>query len=144
MTRRRCRRGAFVDRIEYNETETLECPLPNCNFSWCKNCQQEVEADSDPVHSCDGTSELRHLIQTRGWRLCPGKVLRQVDLRIVILISTFQGCQTPTEKNGGCNHMTVCHDCFLIIFTIYDRNFNIQCIAPGCNAWVFIIKFIKI
>ncbi|KAJ7739825.1 hypothetical protein B0H16DRAFT_60005 [Mycena metata] len=40
-----------------------------------------------PKHSCDGSSELEHLMKSRGWKHCPG-------------------CKTPFQKSSGCNHMT--------------------------------------
>jgi len=91
---RKCNRGAFVDKAEYDGTTILTCPFPNCSSMWCKSCQQQVEFGG-PDHSCDGSNELGHLMKDRGWKHCPG-------------------CRTPTEKDGGCNHMS--------------------CIAPGCNT----------
>ncbi|KZT29351.1 hypothetical protein NEOLEDRAFT_1128071 [Neolentinus lepideus HHB14362 ss-1] len=92
---RKCKQSVFVDRTEYNETEIVTCPLPGCQYTWCKQCSQEAAAVDGVKHSCDGSAELQSLMQQRGWKNCPG-------------------CDTPTEKTGGCNHMT--------------------CPAPGCNS----------
>ncbi|TDL23182.1 hypothetical protein BD410DRAFT_721585 [Rickenella mellea] len=91
---RKCKSSYFIDRKEYDEAEIISCPLRNCNYLWCKSCQQVLEIGG-PKHSCDGSSELAHLMRRRGWKHCPG-------------------CQTPTEKITGCNHMT--------------------CFTPGCNT----------
>src|ERR1700722_7246917 len=68
----RCQRSAFVDRDEYQEQKILVCPLPGCNHSWCKACQQKIDF-SGPQHSCDGSLELTHLMKQKGWKHCPGQ-----------------------------------------------------------------------
>jgi len=83
---RKCKRSVFVDRTEYQESKIIACPLPECLFAWCKACQQEITVGG-PQHSCDGSSELEHLMKMRGWKHCPG-------------------CTTPIQKDSGCNHMT--------------------------------------
>ncbi|OBZ76589.1 hypothetical protein A0H81_03829 [Grifola frondosa] len=83
---RRCKESIFVDKNEYQETEILVCPLQRCNYTWCKACSQQIDIGG-PQHSCDGSSELKHLMGQRGWKHCPG-------------------CKTPAEKIEGCNHMT--------------------------------------
>ncbi|KAI0921704.1 hypothetical protein AcW2_006593 [Taiwanofungus camphoratus] len=83
---RRCKNSVFVDRKEYEQTELIVCPLQGCSYAWCKACSQQIDIGG-PQHSCDGSSELRHLMNERGWKYCPG-------------------CQTPAEKIEGCNHMT--------------------------------------
>ncbi|KAI0089044.1 hypothetical protein BDY19DRAFT_1004995 [Irpex rosettiformis] len=83
---RGCQQMMFVDREEYDEADTIACPLPGCTFAWCKACSRSIEIDG-PRHSCDGTSELAHLMDRQGWKSCPG-------------------CRTPTSKVDGCNHMT--------------------------------------
>ncbi|KAF7308308.1 RING-type domain-containing protein [Mycena chlorophos] len=97
---RNCNSGISVDRTDHNATTIIQCPLLDCKFKWCKECQQEVHLIG-PVHSCDGTNEMNHLLAQRGWRRCPGG-------------SGLTRCQTPFQKNEGCNHM--------------------KCIAPGCNT----------
>ncbi|KAK0194944.1 hypothetical protein F5146DRAFT_924419 [Armillaria mellea] len=85
---RHCQNGTFVDRTEYQESKIITCPLPGCSYTWCKSCSQAIDtAPGAPEHSCDGTSELDHLMKERGWKYCPG-------------------CRTPVQKDGGCNHMT--------------------------------------
>ncbi|KAJ7066410.1 hypothetical protein C8F01DRAFT_1123157 [Mycena amicta] len=83
---RKCKEGVFVDRGEHDAAENIACPLPRCNFVWCKACQQEITMGG-PKHSCDGSSEMDHLLAQKGWRRCPG-------------------CQTAFQKSSGCNHMT--------------------------------------
>ncbi|KAF9651535.1 hypothetical protein BDM02DRAFT_3154328 [Thelephora ganbajun] len=82
---RKCKRSVFVDRSEYQESRTLVCPLPGCRYAWCKSCQMPIEIGG-PRHSCDGSSELRHLMREKGWKHCPG-------------------CDTPIQKDFGCHHM---------------------------------------
>ncbi|KAJ7117677.1 hypothetical protein C8R44DRAFT_832346 [Mycena epipterygia] len=82
----KCKESVFVDRAEYEAAPILVCPLPRCNYAWCKACQQTIPMDG-PKHSCDGSSELEHLMKRRGWKHCPG-------------------CKTPFQKSSGCNHMT--------------------------------------
>ncbi|KAL6309201.1 hypothetical protein BKA93DRAFT_425367 [Sparassis latifolia] len=83
---RKCQGSAFVDKQDLEDTKTLACPLPNCNYIWCKACQQSITIGG-PQHSCDGSSELDDLMKRRGWKYCPG-------------------CKTPIQKVAGCNHMT--------------------------------------
>ncbi|KAF9821242.1 hypothetical protein IEO21_00850 [Rhodonia placenta] len=66
---RKCKNTVFVDKSEHAATEILKIEF------------------GGPKHSCDGSSELKHLMQQRGWKYCPG-------------------CKTPAEKIDGCNHMT--------------------------------------
>lgn len=82
---RRCKRSMFVDKSEYQESRTLICPLPKCGYAWCKSCQMPIDIGG-PRHSCDGSSELRHLMKEKGWKHCPG-------------------CDTPIQKESGCYHM---------------------------------------
>ncbi|KAJ6620552.1 hypothetical protein B0H10DRAFT_2215829 [Mycena sp. CBHHK59/15] len=83
---RKCKESVFVDRTEYEASPILVCPLPACDHVWCKACQQTIDV-AGPQHSCDGSSELEHLMKRRGWKHCPG-------------------CKTPFQKSSGCNHMT--------------------------------------
>ncbi|KAH8094848.1 hypothetical protein BXZ70DRAFT_896170 [Cristinia sonorae] len=83
---RKCQQAVFVDKAEYEAQDLIVCPLPRCNYIWCKNCSRAIDVNG-PRHSCDGSSELNHLMSQRGWKHCPG-------------------CRTPTEKMDGCNHMT--------------------------------------
>ncbi|KAJ7091507.1 hypothetical protein B0H15DRAFT_836463 [Mycena belliarum] len=83
---RKCKQSVFVDRGEYEAAPILVCPLPRCNYTWCKACHQTIPMDG-PKHSCDGSSELEHLMKRRGWKQCPG-------------------CKTVIHKVSGCNHIT--------------------------------------
>lgn len=83
---RKCQRSVPVDKQEHDESHMLVCPLPDCNHIWCKACQQSFVIGGPP-HSCDGTSELDHLMKQRGWKYCPN-------------------CKTPVQRDGGCSHMT--------------------------------------
>ena len=71
-SRTRCQRSMSVARDELEEVTVIVCPLPNCNHRWCKLCQQSIYFGG-PKHSCDGTSELDHLVMQQGWRYCPSK-----------------------------------------------------------------------
>ena len=68
--RDRCQRSMFVARDEHEEAKIIPCPLPDCNNVWCKQCQQTIEFGG-PKHSCDGTTELDHLMKQQGWKYCP-------------------------------------------------------------------------
>jgi len=83
---RKCQRTMFVARDEHEEAKIIACPLPDCNHAWCKQCQQSIDFNG-PKHSCDGTSELDHLMKQQGWKYCPS-------------------CKTPIQKISGCNHMS--------------------------------------
>lgn len=103
-----CQNSTFVDRTEYQESKIITCPLPGCSYTWCKSCSQAIDTvPGAPEHSCDGTSELDHLMKERGWKYCPGRCLVPIS-RVSDLILTYRtGCKTPVQKDGGCNHMTV-------------------------------------
>lgn len=66
----RCQRSAVVDRQDLETATTLVCPFPDCPYMWCKTCQQEITVGGPP-HTCDGSSELDHLMKQQGWKYCP-------------------------------------------------------------------------
>lgn len=109
---RKCQRAAFVMRADLESQENeISCPLPDCDYKWCKNCNKSLEEGQDK-HSCDGTSELRDLMAQEGWKECPG-------------------CKTPISRNEGCYHMTCgtpgcnshfCYRCGALITQSLDRN----------------------
>src|SRR5579863_6038476 len=72
MVGNRCQRSMFVARDEHEEASVIACPLPDCNHAWCKQCQQPIDFNG-PKHSCDGTSELDHLMKQQGWKYCPSE-----------------------------------------------------------------------
>ncbi|CAE6512558.1 unnamed protein product [Rhizoctonia solani] len=82
---RKCQRAAFVMRADLESETEITCPLPDCDYKWCKNCNKPI--DGEEKHSCDGTSELQDLMASEGWKECPG-------------------CKTPISRNEGCYHMT--------------------------------------
>ncbi|KAB5589515.1 Zinc metalloprotease [Ceratobasidium theobromae] len=90
-----CGRSYMVSREDYNDPSTKEftCAMPDCDHVWCKSCSTTIEKGK--THTCDGSAELTRLMEREGWRKCPG-------------------CQTPIEKNEGCNHIT--------------------CTTPACNT----------
>ncbi|KAG9314710.1 hypothetical protein JVU11DRAFT_5519 [Chiua virens] len=82
---RQCKRPAFVDREDYTDVINIVCPQTDCHHVWCKKCEQTIVIDG-LKHSCDGSSELDHLMKEKGWKHCPN-------------------CTTPILKETGCNHM---------------------------------------
>ena len=60
-----------------NKARNLKCPATDCNFVWCRECQQEIVPDG-PEHSCDdlgsGFLEMNH----QGWTHCPCKYIPPV------------------------------------------------------------------
>lgn len=70
----KCKRSAFVDKTDLEDTNTLSCPLPGCNHTWCKNCQESINNEG-PKHSCDGLAALDQLMQQSGWKYCPSESL---------------------------------------------------------------------
>ncbi|KIK76397.1 hypothetical protein PAXRUDRAFT_170088, partial [Paxillus rubicundulus Ve08.2h10] len=101
---RKCQNSAFVDRNDLEATDEVRCPLLGCDHVWCRKCQQSIDKGSTdpksswtdpsgssvdptgPRHSCDGASELEHLMKEQGWKYCPN-------------------CKTPIQKQDGCDHM---------------------------------------
>jgi RING finger family protein len=81
----RCQRTMFVAKDEHEEAKVIPCPLPDCDHVWCKQCQQSIDVDG-PKHSCDGTSELAHLVKQEGWKYCPSEL---VPVACYVLSSQF-------------------------------------------------------
>ncbi|KAG8691762.1 hypothetical protein FRC11_010633 [Ceratobasidium sp. 423] len=63
---RKCQRAAFVMRTDLESETEITCPLPDCDYKWCKNCNLPI--GEGEKHSCDGTSELRDLMASEGWK----------------------------------------------------------------------------
>jgi len=97
----------------------LHCPIEGCTYVWCKECQQEI-VPTGLAHSCDGSSELKHLVQQRGWKYCPSKIS---DCRRGRKMTSITVCNTPCEKIS-------------FIFPVS------QCIAPGCRSCVIFPVFL--
>jgi hypothetical protein len=102
----RCTRTSFFDKEEFEGTKNLKCPQADCNYAWCKDCQQEI-APNGPEHSCDGSSEMKHLVQERGWKHCPSRFIPLSLSWSMIRDDTYTVCGTPCEKISGCNHVSV-------------------------------------
>ncbi|KAF9047187.1 hypothetical protein BDZ89DRAFT_1155047 [Hymenopellis radicata] len=66
----KCKQSFRLDRDETTGTDTLDCPLPGCGYSWCKRCDQEVVSGLE--HSCDGEKELQRLKDAGNLQYCPG------------------------------------------------------------------------
>ena len=60
-------RAAFVMRADLESETEINCPLPDCDYKWCKNCNKPIEGEEK--HSCDGTTELRDLMASEGWKV---------------------------------------------------------------------------
>ena len=69
----RCSQSLSVDKRDLQTSNTIRCPLPLCNYTWCKICHQEVNIGTQ--HSCDGSSEFNRLMNSKGWKYCPSKLL---------------------------------------------------------------------
>ena len=101
----RCHLSGFVDRLDLEAQSEIHCPFPACDHVWCKKCQQTIEPGV-PEHSCDGTSELDHLMKQQGWRYCPSE--SYLAARVSILRPfPYVDCKTPIQKLQGCNHLSV-------------------------------------
>ena len=103
----RCKSTFNVDKQDFQEIDNISCPLPWCNYTWCKLCQQSISANG-PKHSCDGLSEMKDLIKRSGWKYCPSKLGYHLSGTYFYYLKKITGCKTPIEKVSGCNHMTVC------------------------------------
>jgi hypothetical protein len=90
----------FVARDEHEEANIIACPLPDCTHAWCKQCQQSINFDG-PKHSCDGSSELNHLMKEQGWKHCPsGSATARYFLRSQIALLFFSMQDAGSERIG--------------------------------------------
>jgi hypothetical protein len=90
----------FVARDEHEEANIIACPLPDCTHAWCKQCQQSIDFDG-PKHSCDGSSELNHLMKEQGWKHCPsGSATARYFLCSQIALLFFSMQDAGSERIG--------------------------------------------
>ena len=94
----RCKQSVFVYRQDVEDTETIACPLPGCNYIWCKACQQAIEIGG-PQHSCDGSSELDHLMKSSGWKYCPSTVSTPPSFRAQFSHSPYRLQDTVLKRS---------------------------------------------
>ncbi|KAF9234662.1 hypothetical protein BU15DRAFT_52355, partial [Melanogaster broomeanus] len=103
---RKCHSSAFVDKFDLEAADEVRCPSLGCDHVWCKKCQQSIDAGG-PKHSCDGASELDHLMKQQGWKYCPSEwPLHVYGLHCGAAYPVID-CKTPIQKQEGCNHMSV-------------------------------------
>jgi hypothetical protein len=88
----------FVARDEHEEAKIIACPLPDCNHAWCKQCQQSIDFNG-PKHSCDGTSELDHLMKQEGWKYCPSEPYRRLFIFFALNFFLFFSMQDAHPEN---------------------------------------------
>ena len=120
----------FLARDEHDETEIINCPLPDCNYAWCKECQQAIEFIG-PKHSCDGTSELDHLMEQQGWKYCPGESVLAIFHLLGTQISSpffFRMQDAHPENIGMQPHVcTWCDSDITTVLYMVDTLHPLQC-----------------
>ena len=67
----------FIDRFQYEMELIICCPLPHCNYVWCRKCHEPLSSRY-ARHDCpdDGDAALRALMLQQGWKACPGACSR--------------------------------------------------------------------
>ena len=114
----------FVARDEHEEAKILVCPLPGCNHAWCKQCQQSIEMNG-PKHSCDGTSELDHLMKQQGWKYCPCKPAPAISILWALIFSLIFSMQDAhPESIGMQSHVGTLRFGFFQVGTIFDTHID--------------------
>lgn len=80
------------------DADVFHCICPVCDKNWCHSCGVEWHQGATcqqyqewRVSNAQGDSKLDELLADRKWKKCPH-------------------CNVPTEKTGGCNHIT-CTNC---------------------------------
>lgn len=96
----RCKSTFNVDKQDFQEIDNISCPLPWCNYTWCKLCQQSISANG-PKHSCDGLSEMMDLIKRSGWKYCPSKLGYRFVWHIFLLFKKIHRLQDSHWKGLG-------------------------------------------
>lgn len=85
-----------LDREETTGTDILDCPLPGCDFSWCKRCNQAVVSGLE--HSCDGEKELQRLKDAGDLQYCPGMFRRFLLSYAAVLTIDYQDASKALRR----------------------------------------------
>ncbi|QRW02799.1 E3 ubiquitin-protein ligase ARI6 [Ceratobasidium sp. AG-Ba] len=124
-------RAAFVVRADLDaEESTITCPLPDCSHKWCKNCNLTIEGDEN--HSCDGTSELKKLMDAEGWKVSESMRLPYSLLNQFHRSTGLSRVQNTDQQERG----MLSHDGMEMLVTMVAPTNNgalHQCMTPGCN-----------
>ena len=86
----------FVARDDLEEVNIITCPLPDCNHTWCKQCQQSIDI-SGQKHSCNGILELEYLMKQQGWKYCPSEPVLATSILWALNVP-LQNARLPYRK----------------------------------------------
>ena len=87
----------FVSRDEHEEVSIINCPLPDCDHAWCKQCQQSIGFNG-PKHSCDGALELDYLMKQQGWKYCPSEPVLAASIFLALNLLPHQNARHPYRE----------------------------------------------
>jgi hypothetical protein len=127
----------FVARDDYENVDTISCPVPGCKHEWCKQCQQSIEFGGTK-HSCNGTSELEHLIKQQRWKRCPSEPMPAAAFFLLgsqISSHPFSACNIPIQKISGCDHMLV-RWCNIDLVKSAPRLIPTSAVSDSCVQYV--------